>query len=301
MEIAKLVALIALVALVALVACQPGGNLPAGRLERGAVARVGEASIPGELIAEVARRQGIPPREAIDALVADALAAEAARTRGLSSRPDVAWALTAARARIATEHTRADSLARGAPTDEEIGEVTDKRWRDYDVPERARVVHVVVLRKDVVDVSRLRSVAAALRAAVSSASDAATFRTAALGVDKLGLDVRVEDLPTFTLDGRIFEQEGNLDTAFTAAAFSLAVGAVSPPVDSPFGVHVILLLERLPAFAVPLAERRVALANDVLQKRARSAHLALLERAKKTLEITIDPAADAIMATVAPQ
>ena len=280
------------------VACRGENNGSHAQLGGESVARVGDVTIQRELLSAVAQRQGVLPRAVIGELVSDTVAAEAARAQRLPERPEVAWALTAARARIVTDRLFADAHARGPATDAEITEVTDKRWRDYDVPERARVVHAVVLRKDVRDPALVRRVAEVLRAAVSRSTDAATFRSAAGAIDKQGLDVRVEDLPTFTLDGRLFEQEGALDPAFTAGAFALSVGAVSQLVDTPFGLHVILLLERYAPFSVPLAERRVALAAEVYQRRVRAEYAALLERARARAPVSIDTGADELMARV---
>jgi peptidyl-prolyl cis-trans isomerase D len=68
---------------------------------------------------------------------------------------------------------------------------------------------------------------------------------------------------------------------FTQAAFNLKVGEVSEPVKTPFGWHLILVEEKQPAVAKPLAEVSTSIA-ELLLKRDRAKALADAQ-AKKTL------------------
>lgn len=264
-----------------------------------AVAIVGDVTISRSLVARVASAQKVTPREALDALIDDAIAAQEARARGLDRRPDVAWQSTAALGRIATERVYADARAKGPPTDDEIDKATARRWRDFDLPEHIRVIHAVVLKKKNTDPRVAREVAEAILAAVRGSADDKAFEASAKAVDARGNEVRVESLPSFTQDGRMVEQDGGLDAQFTAGAYGLQqVGDTSTIVETTFGWHVIKLLEKLPAHRVPLEERRVALGEIALTFRARSTYEATLNRLANGAAKVIDPAADGLMASV---
>jgi peptidyl-prolyl cis-trans isomerase D len=76
-------------------------------------------------------------------------------------------------------------------------------------------------------------------------------------------------------------ERGAFVPEFTQAAFNLKVGEVSLPVKTPFGWHLILVEEKQPAVAKPLAEVSPEIAA-LLLKRDRARALAEAE-AKKTL------------------
>ncbi len=76
-------------------------------------------------------------------------------------------------------------------------------------------------------------------------------------------------------------ERGAFVPEFTQAAFNLKVGEVSEPVKTPFGWHLILVEEKQPAVAKPLAEVSADIAA-LLLKRDRSRALAEAQ-ARKTL------------------
>jgi len=76
-------------------------------------------------------------------------------------------------------------------------------------------------------------------------------------------------------------ERGAFVPEFTQAAFNLKVGEVSEPVKTPFGWHLILVEEKQPAVAKPLAEVSRDIA-ELLLKRDRAKALADAQ-AKKTL------------------
>ena len=120
-------------------------NLGGDVIARVSAAGANEA-VPTSLVSKTAIELKIEPAEAARRLVDDAVAAVAARERGLDAKLPTTWNLRAARGRMTIERLRTQARAAGPPTDEEIKELTVRHWREVDRPESARVVHVVVMR-----------------------------------------------------------------------------------------------------------------------------------------------------------
>jgi len=273
---------------------------PTATLGGTTVAVAGSVAIDVSLVEDVARKNGGDARAAADALVFDAVLAQGAAEKKLDRSPEVREGRRSALARIVADRLEKDAAARGAPTDAEVAKVTARHWRDVDLPEQARVVHAVVMTKDPEKKKRMRAVAEDLLRAVQGAKDADDFVARAKSVDAQGLEIRPEKLPLFVADGRVVEG-GELDKTFVNAAFALKPGETSPIVETPFGLHVIRMLERLPEKRVPLEERRAMFADEVTTMRAREAYVALLADAKKKTPVVIDPAADALMMRAQPE
>jgi parvulin-like peptidyl-prolyl isomerase len=255
-------------------------------------------AIDAKLVASVASRSGTTAREAVESLVFDAVLAQGATERGLDQQSEVREARRSTRARLVADRIARDAAAMGPPTDAEVSMVADRHWRDVDLPEQARVVHVVVMTDtDPQKQKRARAVAENLRAAVVGARDANDFVARAQQVDAQGLRVRPEALPLFVADGRVVENNTELDKTFSAAAFALSPGETSGIVQTSFGLHVIRMLERLPGKHVPQAELRTQFTREVFAQRGRDAYVALLADLKRRHPIALDSAADALMAS----
>jgi hypothetical protein len=269
-----------------------------GSLGADVVARVGDETIPRELVASVAAARGITARAALEDLLADALLAAGAQGAGAETKPEVAWAIETARARQVTNRVRASAVALGKPTDEEVAELTARNWQAFDLPERVRVIHAVVRyptnRSPQAD-ARAHAVFVAMAQAVAGAPDAATFEERAKAVPHEKVSVVVESLPALAADGRSTEGERGFDPTFAAAAFSLTKPGAQAKVESPYGWHVIFLVERLPPKSVPFEERRVAFAEEALQMRARKEYDALLRELRARYPVEVSSAAENLM------
>jgi len=300
----------ALVALIALAGCDRPAPAPvtSGALPAGVVARVGAIDVTADHVARIAAAQGVPLEEARRRAVSDALLARAALDRGLDRSPEVAHEIDGELARRLARRMLAEARA-APPTEAELAEAAGRKWLDVDRPEGFRTVHAVVRhdpqRDDEAHEERARAVAEAIHAVAERVAAHAAempmpeggplpqarqrpeedpdplsgaFRRAAAAVPRDGLEVTIEPLPAVAADGRVLGSGGQrFDLDFTVPASRLAArGALSPVTRSPFGFHVILLLERTPPLTLTGEARRRRLLDDIVNARARAAEKRLL-------------------------
>jgi peptidyl-prolyl cis-trans isomerase C len=265
-------------------------------LPEGVVARVGDEDISTELVSSIARAQATSPAQARDAAISDALWACYARER-FAGTGRVPTAERSALARSMLEGLRKEVEDRGPPTDEEVEEVTALRWQDVARPALARVVHAVVLIKKPEDADKAKRVADRLADALRGVSDEDEFEKRARAVDAEGMEIKVERLLPVAPDGRMADpghpgETQRLEVSFAQAAHAIAnVGDQSPVVRSSYGLHVILLVERLGERMLSLEQRRRVLEREIVDRRAQGAHQKLLEEINKTTPVLLDRAA----------
>lgn len=304
-----------------------GARGPSGPLAPSIAARVGAVEIPVEAVTRIAAAQAIEPPRARDLAVRDALFASEATATGVPDELSMRAVIRGAHARALLRDLYATAVRAGPVTDVELREATERRWFELDRPAGSRTVHAVVRLNEKDDAARrakAAEIAEALHAAVAplqSSEEAARelpsaipvqssaappppdplialFKARVASVPRDGFDIVAEELPPVAADGRVLEPGGfTFAPEFAAAAAALARrGDLSLPVASPFGLHVILLLERMPPRAVPADERRKLVYRDVIARRARVAEASLLERLRG--QTSVDPTVDAALALV---
>jgi hypothetical protein len=240
-------------------------------------------------VSDVARVQSVTARVALDALIDDSLASEAARGAGLIDLAAIKIACEAALARSQIAHIVAEARRKGPPDDEELSTLD--------------VVHALVPRGGTVSDRAKIALAQAIRQEVERAVSVEDFERLANAVPHAGIVTRVEQVTGFGADGKA-KDGSEIDASFVAAAFGLrSIGATSPVVETPFGWHVLRLIARARPESASLDDRRDALAEAVVSMRAREGLQELLLRRRQTTEVLVSPDADeltALVATAAP-
>ena len=275
------------------------------QLPEGVAAQVGSDEIPTQLVRDVARAQGIDLPQARARLISDALFAAHARGT-LSGTGLIESAERSALARALLEEIAREVRGQGPPTDAEVEEVTALRWLDVARPVLVRTTHAVVIEEAPQKSAKARRVAERIRAAVADSTVAADFEAKAKAVDAEGLSVKVEHLEPVAADGRIGDPKAppgaeprRLEQAYSQGAHAVErVPGVSPLVESRYGFHVILAVERIPEKMVPLEDRRLMMEREIFDRRARAQHQRLLESVNKGAPVLLDRGVNDLLARV---
>lgn len=174
------------------------------------------------------------PGQALDALVARALLAEAGRRAGLADDPAV-------RARLASSEREILAQAwldRAAAPASGREDALRKRFEEQKARYERRRIHVAHIA-----VGAPKGDARARAEAESKASRAGARLTAGEPFEKVAREMS-EDPVTAPRGGDLGPLlEGEVDPAFFEAAAALEKGKVSKPVESAFGLHIVKALE----------------------------------------------------------
>lgn len=282
---------------VGLVAC--GHSADRGPAERHAAlgprvaAQIGPNVIDVDSVRAVARDANVSLEVARDRLVRDALYAAGAED-AVGGR-EIVSAERAVHARALLEELQR-SVSETPPTDAEIDELARERWKQYERPSSVVTAHVVVLVKKQDEDRPARALAERLHQALRDVTQADRFVTEARAVATGGLEIAAEKLPAVAADGRVTADDSPPDRPPMVVEYARAANAIaapgdkSPVVKSPFGYHVILLVERVPERHVQLEQRRVELSGEVLARRAKRELTRLLESLRRQSPPDIDRA-----------
>ena len=154
-----------------------------------------------------------------------------------------------------------DIRAKVTATDEEIAAWFNAHRQDWSRPEKIRIRHLLIPLPASPTSDEVEAARAKANALVAQARGGADF--AAL--------VRAET-PGAAADADPISGEiarGELFPALEAAAFALAVGGVSEPVQSPAGFHLVQLVDFTPPYEPSLEDVRASIEQKIAERKVR--------------------------------
>lgn len=210
-----------------------------------------EAALKEDLLYDKMRAALVETVKVSDAEVRDAFEADGDKVALSYARFPIAWA----EAEVA-KPSAADVEAYAAKQAERIARFHEENRSRFDQKKRVRVRHVLArVAPDADDAAAKKKIETA-RARLAKGEDFAAVASALS-----------DDAATKAGGGDLgFVTEGPLDDAFSAAALSLAPGAVSEPVRTPAGWHLVKAEEVIPAKRISLEDARLDIARELLTK-----------------------------------
>jgi hypothetical protein len=262
-------------------------------------------ALPAELRQRIARESGISEQE-VSSRVEGARLARRVAERGGLDLGRLAATRRAVLARAMLERLMAEERSRGPAGDDELDREVKRRWVLWDRPRGVVVMHALARTKQPADQAKAREVAEKLAKLLNDLSNPTEFEARVKSLPEQPVEVLVERLPPLTEDGRSFElsapdragSEGpRMDAVFARAAHRITqVGANSPIVATPFGYHLIHLVEVIPPLRRPREEQRAELTESVMTERFRARLSQELERAKQLRRVSTERNADELTA-----
>jgi len=279
------------------------------QLKPGIVVQVAQHEFEASFVLSVASRHGIPVASASQWVVSEALFAQAAEDR-FQGNGGFDVSRRSAHARALLEELKATAKRKGPPTDVELEKLRSELWMDFDRPVCVRTAHAVVLTKTPADEGAAKASAERIATATRGVTEPEKFWELANAVDTGSLEKRIEGLPHMTEDGRaVFldptdprrQRPQGFDAGFAKAANAIeAVGQQSGVVKSPYGYHVILLIERVAPQHYELVSLRSRLAPQVYDRRSQRLLTELLARLERETPVERARNIDELTAVVAP-
>jgi hypothetical protein len=262
-------------------------------------------SVPRALIDRMVRERGIDPERARAMATEDALLAEYLRVGKPIAAASVE-SVALARALLSSLSRQADE--QGPPTDAELALVMAERWYEFDRPRMVRILHAVVLSQ--AENPAAKAVAERIYAAVVDAPKQGDFRKLAQAVPADGFTVKLEKLPPVAPDGRAADPKQppppgyplqTFVNEFAVAAQRMTrVGETSAVVRTPFGYHVLRLLEVLEPMRADPEALRVSLDREIKDRRGRELAKRVLEKQRASAMPEQSRSALAAMAELGP-
>lgn len=168
-----------------------------------------------------------------------------------------------------------DFAAEVTPSDAEVQAYYDAHLEEYRRPEEVRARHILFkLAPDAADAEKTKARQQA-DAVLAQAKGGADFADLAKQHSQDSTASNGGDLGKF---GR-----GLMAPAFETAAFALEPGQISEVVETPFGLHIIKLEEKLPEHIEPIEAVRAAIVSTLQLQQARRAALEKVEAAHEQL------------------
>jgi len=182
----------------------------------------------------------------------------------------------------------------------ELNEETQLRWFELDRPVAFRLAHFVV-KTEKANESQARDLAQRIALAVKGITEAKQFVEKARSIPSGGLSVVAEQLTPVTADGRTFQTDptgkpvsdaGKFDQDFARAAFRLErQGDQSQLIRTRFGFHVLLLVERVDGYTMPIEQRTSLLLPDIMRRRGLKQVDRILAERRGAVNVVVDRAA----------
>jgi hypothetical protein len=286
------------------------------------VARVGPLVIRAAAVQRIAEARGLTPRQALDAAIADALLELAAREQWLDRSLRVQQAVRASHARALLAALDAEVRAGPPASSSELEGPKERRWLDVARDPSMRTVHAVAIASGEAPEAE-RQKARALRATVaervrSAASVAASttppvpivpwvapdadpaavvFLAEAKAVSS-GPELVAEVLAPVTKEGRtVAVPAGGFHPSYAEAAHKLVKRGDLIEADTPFGFHIIMLLDSVPGSVAGERDLERRLRPEVLRIRAAAQYRQLVGSLRKGALELVD-GVDALLSTV---
>jgi len=170
-------------------------------------------------------------------------------------------------------------------SDAEVKKFYDDNPTNFDIPEKVRAMHILLLTidpvtKEPVPPDKKREKLKLAKELQQRAEKGEDFATLAKQYS--------QDPGVKTNEGEYtFARNGRMVPEFEAAAFSMKVNQVSEPVETQFGYHVIKLLEKIPASRETLTKASPSIRDWLTRLAVEKAKPAYFEKLKAGAEVVI--------------
>lgn len=275
--------------LVALAGCTQSAP-PSGQLD-GALAMVGTERLDARTFAAIRQqRPSWAAGEVVAAWTRLELLAQAAQARHLVHEPASSTLVR----RLVTAWTHdAATPVEAQPSD--IAFARDEQWQRFDRGPAVIVHHAVFMKtrqSTPTFATDAMALARVLHERVQHDWGFEQFSAAAKALSlPPGIELRAEQLPGFVEDGRAIEGPSGFDPSFARHAFALEnAGDFTAPFETPFGVHVVQLEQRLAPQHPTDAEVATTLQPDLIAQRVRRKQSAALSADRSVQRVVSESA-----------